>query len=171
MRKIIFVVSALFVGTIVGMILCGMRINLTGSMPVGIYKLSRDQSLHHDDLIAVCLPKSLAQHGLKNGYLMSGGCGDSNTMPVLKQLIAMPGDIVEVGLKSILVNVKTYPAKIQTHDGLGHPLKIHSQLGVKMMVNNYWIYGSASERSWDSRYYGGVERSDIIGVYKPFLVF
>ena len=166
-----FIVSALVMGTLAGMVLCGVRVNLTGSMPIGIYVPSQDQTYHRNDWVAVCLPKLLSTQGLQNGYLMAGNCQDTNAMPVLKQLIALPGDTVEVTPTSIIVNEKSYPAKIQTQDHRGHLIKIQSKLGVKTIINNYWLYGSASDRSWDSRYYGGVERTNIIGIYRPFLVF
>ncbi len=86
-------------------------------------------------------------------------------MPVLKQLIALPGDIVEVTSTDIIVNGQMYPAKIHTRDHQGRILK--RQIFKKSVVDNYWLYGTASENSWDSRYYGGVDRNNIIGIYLP----
>ncbi len=140
-------------------ILFHIRINLSHSMPIGLYqKINKAPEL--GDTVAVCLSEPVAREGLDQGYLLPGYC-PSKMLPVLKMLIAVPGDTVVVTEKFMLVNDQKYDAP--------------QQLGVNHfdgVPNSYWSYGSnAAERSWDSRYFGGVDRKSIIGVYKPLLVF
>lgn len=169
--KIFMISSTIVMGILAGFGHCGVRINLTDSMPIGVYLPVQRSVVHRDDLVEVCLPKEIANQGLQNGYLSSGNCQETNAMPVLKQVIAMPGDAVAVNSDAIVVNGKEYAATLQPQDDLDPATKIQSKLGMRLTAKNYWLYGTASDQSWDSRYYGGVERKNIIGIYKPLFVF
>ncbi len=50
------------------------------------------------------------------------------------------------------------------------PLQKFIRNGLYQHTDGYWIYGANDPiRSWDSRYYGAVDREAIIGVYKSLL--
>lgn len=70
-----------------------LRVNFTGSMPIGIYLLSR---LPHDDvkrgmLVAACAPSRAAEIGDQRGYLAVGPCADRTEL-LLKFVVAIAGD-------------------------------------------------------------------------------
>ncbi len=51
----------------------GIRVNLTESMPRGLYELSvLSHPLKKGDIVAACLPYSAARLGEERGYLGSG---------------------------------------------------------------------------------------------------
>ena len=130
-------------------------------MPIGIYQ-KVDKLPSRGDTVAVCLPKAAATEGLAKGYLLPGYC-PSKMLPVLKTLIAVPNDKVVTTEQFILVNNKKYLAPQQP--GVKHFVSEHS-------TSQYWLYGKNNPtRSWDSRYFAGVKRENIVGVYRPVFVF
>lgn len=147
----------------------GLRFNYTESMPIGFYKSVKAAVVHRGDLVAVCLPKDIADEGLRRHYLKRGSCS-SGVIPVLKKVVGVPGDTVWLSKKFITVNGLMYPAPQQVKDHLHKPMRHFVRNGSYAHTTNYWLYGANDpSRSWDSRYYGGIARSNIIGVFKPLL--
>jgi conjugative transfer signal peptidase TraF len=95
-----------------------IAINYTGSMPIGFYKKEPRTEIKRGDIVSVCLPKSVAQYGFKRGYLDKGDCLDGVTAPVLKQVIAVPHDTVELTNQAIIVNGTIYFASYQASTSL-----------------------------------------------------
>ena len=72
----------------------GVRVNLTPSMPQGIYRLA-DGTPQRGDMVTFCLPEDRAAWALERGYVGAGSC-PSGTQPLLKYLAALPGDEIEI---------------------------------------------------------------------------
>lgn len=143
------------------------EINDTDSMPMGIYRRVDTRTIHRGEIVAVCLPKPIAVEGLRKRYLVKGMC-PGGAIAVLKEVIAVPGDTVNVTKQFLIVNGQQYFAPQAKTDEFGHPVRQFIADGVKQNTKTYWLLGSNdSIHSWDSRYYGGVNRRNIIGVYKP----
>src|SRR3990167_7537765 len=68
-----------------------LRVNLSSSMPIGVYLQLPNDWIDRGDIVAVCLPEAIASEGKEKGYLLSGQC-PGDTKPVLKEFIALPGD-------------------------------------------------------------------------------
>lgn len=147
------------------------EINDTDSMPIGIYRRVDTRNIHLGDTVAVCLPKSIATEGLHKGYLVKGNCpGDA--VVVLKEVIAVPGDTVQLTHQCIIVNGIRYFAPQAKADEFGRPVKQFTADGTKQNIKTYWLLGRNDLiHSWDSRYYGGVNKHNIISVEVPVWVF
>ncbi|OGT50850.1 MAG: hypothetical protein A3F17_09285 [Gammaproteobacteria bacterium RIFCSPHIGHO2_12_FULL_41_15] len=144
----------------------GLRINLTPSMPIGFYYL-KNVGPKRGDFVAVCLSSTVAKEGLRRHYLFYGHCRE-HSVPVLKQLIAVPGDYVQLSREGITVNKNFYVAPQLSFDSRQHNVRHFVTQPILSVVNKYWLYGShEKQHSWDSRYWGGVEREDILGIYQP----
>jgi len=85
-------------------------------------------------------------------------CGDGNFPDLVKRVIGLPGDVMTSKGNTVYVN--------------GHPLKepwtyfrtLSPQIKqVTVPANNYFVMGDNRANSCDSRYWGTVPRSDIIG--------
>ena len=140
-------------------------------MPLGFYQRIDTSKIKQGDLVSVCLPKQIAAIALQRGYLRSGSC-PSQVIPVLKQVIAIPGDTVTLTDSNIIVNGFKYLAPFMPMDHNKQPLQKFIPNGIYRSSGGYWIYGANDAvNSWDSRYYGAVNRAAIIGVYKPLLTF
>ncbi len=166
-----FWILILVVFCILGIIFISpVRFNITGSMPIGMYERLHESSLKRSDIVSVCLPDSIAFEGKNRGFLASGECAQ-NTKPLLKEVIALPGDTVTVMDSGLCVNQKFYPAPQLLLDH-NHVL-IHRWTQNKTYhdIKSVWLYGSNDPmHSWDSRYFGGIELKNIEGFYRALWV-
>ena len=148
----------------------GYYFNWSSSMPIGLYKVSAPTDLKHGGVVVVCLPEAVGSVGLKRGYLNPGRCPGGYS-PIIKELIATPGDSVTLTLQAIVVNGQNYIAPLQTQDTEGRPLESIPR-GLNSQTPDYWLYGKGNPSdSWDSRYWGGVDRSSIIKKAAPVLTY
>lgn len=136
-------------------------INLSLSEPLGIYKIIRkNKEISRGDLVAVCLSKDWQDYGLQRNYLLpSIRCHGS--APLIKTVIAVPNDNVTLNENNIIVNNKIYSYKTLKFDSKGKPLKIFPR-GIYRNSAGYWLIGTNSSKSWDSRYWGSVNESQVI---------
>jgi conjugative transfer signal peptidase TraF len=142
----------------------GLRVNITGSMPRGIYHLHA--SLRHvtrGDTVAACPPLHAASLGLERGYLGPGTCPDS-VEPLLKIVVATEGDIVVTSPAGTSVNGKLLPESQPLQvDSVGRSLVCWSTPTYRMPSGRIWLY-APSDRSWDSRYWGPVPIANVLGI-------
>lgn len=138
-------------------------------MPKGIYIQQKKLNVENGDIVAVCLPNELKHFALQRKYITKGiYC--SGAAPLIKKIIAMPGDNIEVNDHMIQVNNEsTYPIKIFKSDSHGRQLFACSN-GTHR-ANGYWLLGVNNERSWDSRYFGEINSSNILCVLRPIFVW
>ena len=154
----------------VAVISLGYYFNWSSSMPIGLYKVSAPTNLNRGDDVVVCLPQSVGSIGLKRGYLNPGHCPGGYS-PIIKELVAVPGDNVTLTPQSIVVNGQAYDALLHKQDSDGLPLESVPR-GINSQTPDYWLYGKGSPSdSWDSRYWGGVDRSSIIKKAAPALTY
>ena len=91
--------------------------------------------------------------------------------PIIKELIAVPGDEIKINHEGIFVNKIFYRAPFIQFDMNGQPMSSYQIKSVKS-TNQYWLYGANDpEYSWDSRFYGGVNRENIQGVVFSLITF
>ena len=140
-------------------------------MPMGLYHRVQVNKLKHGDIAAVCLPSRISQVGRQRGYLLRGHCAD-HSIPVLKEIIALPNDTVLVTKKFMIVNDHYYFAPQAQFDHQHHRIQQFINNAWHPLIHTIWLYGANDPaHSWDSRYFGGVPKPSIIGVYQPLLTF
>lgn len=131
--------------------------NTTPSEPEGLY-LRRGGPPKVGRIIAFRLPEAgLAYAGASMPYLRSRS--------LLKSIAAGPGDMVCAGPQGLAIN-GFQVAPVAAHDRQGRPLP-HWQECRRLLANEVFVFSSRVPNSFDSRYFGPVRRSDIIGVYAP----
>ena len=91
----------------------------------------------------------------------------------LKRVIAVPGDVVEIRDKEVILNGKKIEEPYAQHvDGmlylpnpeLPEPYRSRDQFGpVKVPPDSYFMLGDNRDRSSDSRYWGFVPRNLVVG--------
>lgn len=147
----------------------GLCFNWTFSAPVGVYR-ELPGPFRRDDLALLCLPSGIESLGRARSYLSAGSCG-SGSSPVVKQVVALPGDEVEVGQNFFAVNGRMLDrSELRDVDSIGRPLA-HVPLGHrKVSDGEAWVLGIYRERSWDSRYFGPIPIESIIGRVEPLFV-
>ena len=139
----------------------GLRLNLTGSLPVGLYLASRAAPVR-GALVLACLPPEVAAFARERGYVPRGGACPGGVVPVGKPVLAISGDTVTVTPTGLLVNGAPVPnSQALASDRKGRPLP---RLAVGRYVvgpGRLWVLSSYSRSSFDSRYFGPVEAGQV----------
>jgi conjugative transfer signal peptidase TraF len=111
--------------------------------------------------------------GRERGYHPSGWpparCPDGSA-PALKRLGAVAGDLVEVSERGIAVNGAPLPnTRPLPVDSAGRPLPWLVGLRLRIPEGQCWVYSDSIPNSWDSRYYGTLPTTAIVGRMRPLL--
>ena len=146
----------------------GWRINLTESEPLGFYRLfpvEPTTAIRPGERIEFCPPPSVTP--ARFPFYMKGDCPGGG-MPMFKQVVGVPGDRITVTLQGVTINGRalSYSGQL-TRSGTWPWLRLPHQLGTFTLgPDQYWVYGSGAKpalaaQSFDSRYWGPVERAEI----------
>ena len=132
----------------------GLRINLTSSLPKGIYALCPGTP-GKGDFVTFCLEGEFADLARKRGYLQAGSC-PSGLRPLLKRVAGLPGD-------SIPKNLHIWSA-----DSLGRAMPSALQTGI--IPSGMALVLAEHPGSFDGRYFGLVPL-DALQRVKPVISF
>jgi conjugative transfer signal peptidase TraF len=136
--------------------LAGLRVNLTGSLPVGLY-LAAGRTTVRGALVLVCLPPDIAAFASARGYVPHGEACPGGVVPIGKRVLAVAGDTVTVTPPGLIVNGAAVPnSRALARDRKGRPLPILALGRYPVGHDELWVLSSYSLRSFDSRYFGAV---------------
>jgi conjugative transfer signal peptidase TraF len=167
--KMIRRLSLVAVGVSVGAFqlcgLLGLRINTSPSLPMGLY-ITADSDAN---LVEFCPVEPFATLAIVRGYRDSGICPDG-AAPLMKPVVAKPGDVVELSARGISVNgallSNTAPL---SKDTKGRPLEPWPFGRYLVASGTVWVASSYHPRSFDSRYFGPISMAAIRERLKGFL--
>lgn len=143
----------------------GLRVNFSESAPRGIYRAVPGTPVR-GTWVAACVSADAAALGRARGYLGPGPCA-GGAEPVLKPVIAVAGDIVELGPQAIVVNGVRLPRSASASvDRLGRPLQ-HVWGRHVVAADELWLISTGVPNSWDSRYLGPFSISQVRAVARP----
>ncbi len=148
----------------------GVRINLTPSMPLGLWQVSGAADVRRGAAAVVCTPRGDATRvGRERGYIGPGAC-PNGTEPLLKVVAAVAGDTVAVTPDGLAVNGEALPGTgRRTHDTAGRELRAWPAGIYTVQPGTAWVVTPAPD-SWDSRYWGPVQAGDVLGTARPMAV-
>jgi conjugative transfer signal peptidase TraF len=130
----------------------GLSCNRTESLPLGVYDTyPLGEHVERGQIVALEPPAAVRGMVLERGYLRP-------KEKFFKRILALPGDRVCVGQGSFQVNGTTI-GPVFPKDREGRPLPSLSFCG-PVEAGQFWV-GSTYPRSFDSRYFGPVARSDL----------
>ena len=141
----------------------GWRLNLSRSMPLGLYQIEPNFSrLHKGDLVVFCLPKKLLPKNVD--FLQNNQC-PSGAAPFFKSIVGIPGDHIETGILGVKVNGVLLPNSTCREGG---ELRC-TQFNGPLSSSEYWVFGygsnpSLAAHSFDSRYFGAIPPTSILGI-------
>jgi len=139
----------------------GLRLNLTGSLPVGLYLESRATPVR-GAIVLACLPPEVAAFARERAYVPRGGTCPGGVLRVGKPILAIAGDTVSVTPTGLLVNGAPVPnSQPLAADRRGRLLP---RLAVGRYVvgpGELWVLSSYSRLSFDSRYFGAIQASQV----------
>ena len=144
----------------------GIRLNLTGSIPPGLYRTA-DGAPARGAIVVACLPPNVAAFARSRGYLPPGDC-PGGAWPVGKPAAAVAGDALDVGAAGIAVNGHPLPnSRALPADAAGRPTVSVPPGRRVVAVGELWLVSGYNVRSFDSRYFGPVAAAQVRAVVRP----
>lgn len=147
-----------------------LHVNWTESMPRGLYR-SVEPTFGRGEWVAVCLEGDAAAIARERAYVIDGSCREG-LAAVFKQIRAVPGDRVELDVDGVHINGEAVAGSMLSEvDSKGRRLA-NAGTGERLLADGtFWVMGTNLNRSWDSRYFGVVRETQIIGKAVPVLTF
>lgn len=147
----------------------GFRMNMTPSEPIGLWRivpLDRDPVV--GDMVFACLaPSALVDEARSRGYLRRGLC-PSEDAPLIKTVVAVTGQQVKIDRIVQVDGLEIPHSKLAPMDGMGRSL-IPAR-GERIPRDHVFLH-SPFPGSWDSRYFGSVPTSSILGLAQEVLTY
>ena len=118
---------------------CGVLINITPSMKRGIYIKSSNE-IERGSIISLCINEPYKQQGLASQYIQKGSqC--RGAYPLIKEVVAVPGDDVKLQDHYFEVNGKPLFYETQHQDSNGRSITIFPR-GNYPNTKGYWVIGT-----------------------------
>jgi conjugative transfer signal peptidase TraF len=160
------VAAIAFAGPFFAASMIGIRINLSPSLPLGLYRKTSELRV---GLAEFCPEEPYARFAIARGYRSNGNCPDGAS-PLMKPIVANIGDVVAVSTRGITVNGVLQPNTApKVYDSKGRPMHPWPAGEYRVQADSVWVASSYNPWSYDSRYFGPVPRVLIRGRLKPFL--
>ncbi|MFA7416821.1 MAG: conjugative transfer signal peptidase TraF [Rhizobium sp.] len=147
----------------------GFRINMTPSEPLGLWRIvTLDRPPVVGDLVFICPPDTEAMRAARlRGYLRSGLC-PGGLAPLIKTVIATSGQSVEIESHVRVDGVLIASSAMARSDGKGRSLSPFA--GGTIPADTVFLY-SSFVGSYDSRYFGPLPVSGILGLAQEVLTY
>ncbi|MES3021663.1 MAG: conjugative transfer signal peptidase TraF [Pseudomonadota bacterium] len=155
-------------------ILCyavGARVNTSKSIPLGLYWTS-DRPITKGSYVLFCPPQvGVIAEAKHRGYLISGFCpGDYGYM--MKKISATKNDTVTISDAGVSVNGALLPFSAPIRlDGAGRTLPRYQAANFIIGNSELLLMSDVSGTSFDGRYFGPVNRSQIKTVIVPVITW
>ena len=132
--------------------------NPSDSVPRGWYRIGPPGSLHVDSIVLARLPADAAALAAQRGYL-------PEHIPLLKRVGAMSPQ--QVCIEKHIVRIDGMPvAGVHATDGRGRPLSAWQQCR-RLHDGELFLLSATNPASFDSRYFGPIAVSAVIGSAQP----
>jgi len=145
----------------------GLRLCTSASLPIGLYKVTREKST----LVEFCPAEPFAHIASERGYRDAGSCADRRA-PLLKPVVALPGDQVTFSASGLAVNgaflANTAALPLDSH---GRGLTAWAAGTYRVRPGELVVASSYSVKSFDSRYFGPIRTASVRERLEPLLVW
>ncbi|HAU0965786.1 TPA: conjugative transfer signal peptidase TraF [Legionella pneumophila] len=173
MKKLSIIIAIFLISTIaVGSLFHSMsfRINLTESIPVGLYRITGTKPLKNAYVIFCPDDRQSFRLAKNRGYIDYGlYCNGYGYL--MKKVVAVSGDILSVTNGGVFVNQMLIPySKPKLQDGMNRSLPQWQVMNYALQEDEIMTMTSQSEWSFDGRYYGLVHTRQIKGMITPIWV-
>jgi conjugative transfer signal peptidase TraF len=135
--------------------------NASASVPIGLYAVRPAGVLHVTELVVVRAPEPLARFLADRGYL-------PKDVPLLKRILALPGQTVCRMDRTITVDGIAMGDALE-RDRHGRALPVWQGCRV-VPAGEVFLMNRQSKDSLDSRYFGSLPASTIVGQAEPLWV-
>jgi conjugative transfer signal peptidase TraF len=143
--------------------LFGLRPNLTGSLPRGVYR-TVGEAPRRGSIVVVCVPLRAAELARERGYLGPGSC-PGGVRGLGKIVLATGGDIVALRPGGISVNGRPIAtSRTLARDSRRRVLSHYPWGDYVLEPRELWLFSPYRPNSFDSRYFGPVDASQVVSV-------
>jgi conjugative transfer signal peptidase TraF len=151
--------------------LAGARLNVTTSLPVGLYWVVK-QPLEQGSYVRFCPPAQgafVTAHD--RGYLTWGNC-DAGYAHMLKRVAGIHGQRVDVRSTATWIDGKplTLSAPLAA-DPSGRIMPRPAQDHYVLQTSQLWVVSDTNPLSFDSRYFGPIDTAWITETVRPVLTW
>ncbi|MCL6655154.1 conjugal transfer protein TraF [Agrobacterium rubi] len=145
------------------------RLNLTPSEPLGLWRIvALQRPVEVGDLVFICPPPTASfEEARRRGYVRRGLCF-GGFAPLIKTVAALPGQHVEISANVTVDGVPLASSIVRASDGEGRPIAPF-KTGI-VPPKNLFLHSSFAS-SYDSRYFGPVPDTGLLGLARPVLTF
>jgi conjugative transfer signal peptidase TraF len=165
-RRLALLVFAILIGLFQICAWIGIRLNASPSLPIGLYVVSDSGRAN---LVEFCPAEPFATLAMARGYRDGGTCYDGGA-PLMKPVVAKAGDMVELTRKGLAVNGTLVPNTAPLErDTRGRPLTPWPYGRYVVTRETVWVASSYNARSFDSRYFGPIDRASIRSHVRPLV--
>lgn len=164
-------IGAALIGIPLLLLSVGVHWNVSRSLPLGFY-VDTHEPITRGTLVHFCLPWDIAQFGYARGYLGYGPC-DTGTEELLKPVAAVAGDVVEIDPLGVSINGQPVAnTPVFAADSRGYDYHPRLSPGTYIVPDGFvFVLSNYHLRSWDSRYYGFIDTTTILGTATPLWVW
>lgn len=149
----------------------GARFNMTESLPQGLY-WRVERFVSRDAYVRFCPPATAVfAEARRRGYLHDGHC-PSGYRALIKRVSGVAEDTIAVEKDAIRVNGISLPLSAPlSADMAGRPLPCLDRKHYVLTSAQLWAMSDTNGRSFDSRYFGPIDRSWVTDVVTPVLTW
>ncbi|MCW0001793.1 conjugative transfer signal peptidase TraF [Pararhizobium sp. YC-54] len=166
---LLLVAAFVVAGSAAAAITGGYRINLTPSEPLGLWRIvALDRPPAAGDLVFICPPQTpTTELARERGYLRFGTC-PGGVAPLIKTVVAVSGQHVEIGTSVSIDGRRIALSDLAQRDGNGRPMTPWP--GGVVPQESVFLH-SPFRGSYDSRYFGPLPASGILGLAQQVLTY
>ena len=149
----------------------GMRVNTTRSIPVGVYRIV-DEPVEKGAYVIFCPPKlDVFDEAKERGYIAAGFCpGDYGLM--MKRVLASENDRIVLSEAGVSINGELLPSSSPlATDKEGRAMPRYQFGDYTLGKSELLLMSDVSGTSFDGRYFGPVDGSQVRGVIQPIITF
>jgi conjugative transfer signal peptidase TraF len=144
----------------------GLRVNTTPSIPLGVYQLSNEPLVTGSYVLFCPPPAPIFELAKARGYVGAGFC-PGGYGHLMKRLVAAKDDQVTINAEGVAVNGQRLPlSKPIKLDGGARPLPHYAKSWV-LGSDEVLVISDSNNGSFDGRYFGSIQRSQIESVIRP----
>lgn len=176
-RRLERVTAALVLGGVAILVLgvvaraAGARINTTRSIPLGLYWTS-NTPVAKGAYVLFCPPReAVFEEAKARGYLGAGFCPGGYGY-LMKRVLAAKDDTVSVADDGVRVNGELLPLSVPRRaDGAGRPMPRYPAVPHMLGDRELLLMSDVSATSFDGRYFGPIDQSQIETVIRPLMTW
>jgi conjugative transfer signal peptidase TraF len=147
----------------------GLRINMTPGYPRGLWRI---EPLHRaaavGDLVFICPPHTAEfERAFARGYIRRGLCA-GGLSPLIKTVAAIGGQQVDVADQVSIDGRQLPDSDVRHTDAAGRPLAPFA--GGIIPAGELFLHSDFAG-SYDSRYFGPIRSSGVLGLARPVFTF